>query len=59
MGYVGPWNSYFLRARVVIELGYDRHGMIVASYSVEEEAFLCIEFTQAPTDLSFKNAGVK
>ena len=53
MGYLGPWNSYFLRAPVVIELGHDRHGMIVASYSVEEEAFSLYRIHPSPDGPQF------
>ena len=53
MGYVGPWNSFFLRAPAIIELGHDKHGMIVTSYSVEEEAYSLYRIHPSPDGPQF------
>jgi len=39
MGYVGPWNAYFMRSPAPIELGRDLKGMMIAAYCSEEKAY--------------------
>lgn len=53
MGYVGPWNSFFLRAPAPIELGHDHSGMMVASYSHEENAYSLYRINPCPDGPQF------
>lgn len=53
MGYVGPWNAFFLRAPALIELGHDFEGMLTASYSVEHKAYSLYRIHPCPDGPQF------
>ena len=53
MGYIGPWNSFFLRAPSLIELGHDMKGMIAMSYSPEEDAYSLYRIHPCPDGPQF------
>jgi len=53
MGYVGPWNSFFLRVPMLIELGHDVSGMICMSYSPVEDAYSLYRIHPSPDGPQF------
>lgn len=53
MGYVGPWNAFFLRAPALIELGHDMRGLIALSYSPEEDAYSIYRIHPCPDGPQF------
>jgi arginyl-tRNA--protein-N-Asp/Glu arginylyltransferase len=55
MGYMGPWNSYFMRSPAPIELGHDLGGMMVTAYSTEEKAYSLFRIHPCPDGPQFLN----
>ena len=53
MGYVGPWNAFFLRAPALIELGFDMKGLIAMSYSPEDDAYSLYRINPCPDGPQF------
>ena len=55
MGYMGPWNAYFMRSPAPIELGHDLGGMMVTAYSTEEKAYSLFRIHPCPDGPQFLN----
>lgn len=53
MGYVGPWNAFFLRAPALIELGHDMQGFIAMSYSPEDDSYALYRIHPCPDGPQF------
>ena len=55
MGYMGPWNAYFMRSPAPIEMGHDLGGMMIAAYSTEEKAYSLFRIHPCPDGPQFLN----
>lgn len=53
MGYVGPWNAFFLKAPALIELGHDMQGFIAMSYSPEDDSYSLYRIHPCPDGPQF------
>jgi arginine-tRNA-protein transferase len=55
MGYVGPWNAYFMRSPAPIEVGHDLGGMMIASYCSEIKAYSLFRIHPSPDGPQYLN----